>query len=72
MGSEVGASSSLTIQGTKRKSDVLSLSQVGIIRDDERPLKLAKTWESEGESETQSQPAAIAESAPEGVFDRLK
>jgi hypothetical protein len=72
MGSEVGASSSLTIQGTKRKSDVLSLPQVGIIRDDERPSKLAKTSESKGEKETQSQPPAIVESASEGVFDRLK
>jgi hypothetical protein len=72
MGSEVGANSSLTIQGTKRKSDVLSLPQVGIIRDDERPTKLAKTSESEGETESQSQPPAIVESAPEGVFDRLK
>ena len=74
MSSEVGASSSLTIQGTKRKSDVLSQVQVGIIRDDERPSKLAKTSELEGETETQSQsqPPAIVESASEGVFDRLK
>ena len=72
MGSEVGASSSLTIQGTKRKSDAFSLPQVGI-RDDERPLKLAKTSsETEGEMESKSQPPAIVESAPEGVFDRLK
>ena len=46
MGSEVGASSSLTFQGTKRKSDHFSLPQVGI-RDDERPHKLAKTSEGE-------------------------
>ena len=75
VGSEVGAS--LTFQGTKRKSDPFSLTQVGI-RDDERPPKLAKT--SEGETEkSQSrppviveQPPVIVESAPEGVFDRLK
>jgi hypothetical protein len=42
MGSEVGASSSLTFQGTKRKSDHFSLPQV-----DERPPKLAKTSERE-------------------------
>ena len=71
MGSEVGASSSLTVQGTKRKSDVLSQVQVGIIRDDERPSKLPKTSESEGETESQSQSPAIVESASEGVFDRL-
>lgn len=70
MASEVGSSSSLTIQGTKRKSDVLS--QVEIIRDDERPSKLAKTSESERETETQSQPPALVESTSEGVFDRLK
>ena len=69
MGSDVGASSSLTFQGTKRKSDPFSLSQVGI-RDDERPLKFAKT--SEGEMESRSQPPVIVESAQEGVFDRLK
>ena len=69
MGSDVGASSSLTFQGTKRKSDPFSLSQVGI-RDEERPLKLAKT--SEGEMESRSQPPVIVESAQEGVFDRLK
>ena len=69
MGSEVGPNSSL---GTKRKSDVLSLPQVGMIRDDERPLKFAKTSESDGETENQNQLPAIVESAPEGVFDRLK
>ena len=69
MGSDLGASSSLTIQGTKRKSDPFSLPQVGI-RDDERPPKLAKT--SEGETESQSQPPMIMDSAQEGVFDRLK
>ncbi|KAF8807394.1 hypothetical protein BYT27DRAFT_7189481 [Phlegmacium glaucopus] len=46
MGSGVGSSSSLTSQGTKRKSDSLSLPQVGI-RDDERPPKVARTMEGE-------------------------
>jgi len=46
MGSGVGSSSSLPPQGTKRKSDPFSLPQVGI-RDDERPLKVAKTMEGE-------------------------
>jgi hypothetical protein len=58
-----------TLEDETKKSDPFSLPQVGI-RDDERPPKLAKT--SEGEMESQSQPPVMVESAPEGVFDRLK
>jgi hypothetical protein len=46
MGSGVGASSSLTLQSSKRKSDHFSSPQLGI-RDDEWPSKLAKTSEGE-------------------------
>jgi hypothetical protein len=46
MASGAGSSSSLALQGTKRKSDPFSLPQVGI-RDDERPPKVAKTSEAE-------------------------
>ena len=44
MSGGVSSSSSLALQGTKRKSDPFSLPQVGI-RDDERPPKVAKTSE---------------------------
>ena len=80
----VGASFSLNLQGTKRKSDPFSLSQLGI-RDDGRPPKLAKTSEGETfsyDSTDQKTPGpatlsterspVIVESAQEGVFDRLK